>query len=94
MKVGEKTPTQLGLLERPNLNQWTNPGPWKTPYKHPTRCFPRTGVCPVIEISSPQGAQLSKCLLPHFYLRTETDPVSETLYFLEYRRMEKSRKFL
>jgi hypothetical protein len=32
VKVGEKTPTQLGPLERANLNHWTNPGPWKTPY--------------------------------------------------------------
>jgi hypothetical protein len=33
---GEKTPTQLSPLERANLNHWTNPGPWKTPYKHLT----------------------------------------------------------
>jgi hypothetical protein len=39
VKVGEKTPTQLGSLERANLNHWTNPGPWKTPYKHPTTNF-------------------------------------------------------
>jgi hypothetical protein len=31
VKVGEKTPTQLGPLERANLNHGTNPGPWKTP---------------------------------------------------------------
>jgi hypothetical protein len=48
VKVGEKTPTQLGPLERANLN--------------------------------------------HFYLRTETDPVSETSCFLEYRTMEKVQK--
>jgi hypothetical protein len=36
---GEKTPTQLGPLERANFNHWTNPGPWKTPYKHPTTNF-------------------------------------------------------
>jgi hypothetical protein len=53
MKVGEKTPTQLGPLERANLNQ---------------------------------------CVLPHLRLRTETDPVSETLCFLEYRTMEKVQK--
>jgi hypothetical protein len=28
VKVGEKTPTQLGLLERANLNHW-NTGRWK-----------------------------------------------------------------
>jgi hypothetical protein len=27
VKVGEKTPTQLGPLERANLNHWTHPGP-------------------------------------------------------------------
>jgi hypothetical protein len=39
MKVGEKTPIQLGPLERANLNHWANPGLWKTPYKHPTTNF-------------------------------------------------------
>jgi hypothetical protein len=29
VKVGEKTPTQLGPLERVNLNHWTNTGRWK-----------------------------------------------------------------
>jgi hypothetical protein len=48
VKVGEKTPTQLGPLERANLN----------------------------------------------HLRTETDPVSETSCFLEYRMMKKARKIL
>jgi hypothetical protein len=56
------------------------------------RCFPRTGVCPMIEISSFQGAQLSRCLLSHLYLRTETDPVSETSCFLGYKTMEKVHK--
>jgi hypothetical protein len=56
---GEKTPTQLGPLERANLNHW---------------------------------AQLSRCLLPHLHLRTETDPVSETSCFLENRMMEKVQK--
>jgi hypothetical protein len=56
---GEKTPTQLGPLERANLNHW---------------------------------AQLSRCLLPHLHLRTETDPVSETSCFLEYRTMEEVQK--
>jgi hypothetical protein len=46
MKVGEKTPTQLGPLERANLN----------------------------------------------HLRTDTDPVSETLCSLEYQTMEKVQK--
>jgi hypothetical protein len=43
MKVGEKTPTQLGPLEIANLNHWTNPGPWKTPYEHPTTNFVSEG---------------------------------------------------
>jgi hypothetical protein len=35
--------------------------------------------CPLIEIRSFEGAQLSRCLPPPFlHLRTETDPVSET----------------
>jgi hypothetical protein len=37
-------------------------------------------------------AQPSRCLLPHLHLRTETDPVSETSCFLEYRTMEKVQK--
>jgi hypothetical protein len=53
--------------------------------------FPSSGI-PVIEISSFQGVQLSKCLLPHLHLRTETDPVSETSCFLEYRTLENIQK--
>jgi hypothetical protein len=49
VKVGEKTPSQLGSLERADLNHWT--------------------------------AQLSRCLLPHLHLRTETDSVPETSCF-------------
>jgi hypothetical protein len=67
VKVGEKTPTQLGPLVRAN---------------------------PVIEIISLEGAQLSRCLLPHLHLRTETDPVSETSCLLEYRTMKKVQKIL
>jgi hypothetical protein len=63
MKVGEKTPTQLGPLERANFNHWL---------------FLR--------------GQLSRCLLPHLHLRTETDPVSETACSLEYQTMEKVQK--
>jgi hypothetical protein len=49
--------------------------------------------CPVIEISSFLKAQLSRCLLPPFYLRTETDPVSETSCVLwKYRKMDKVQK--
>jgi hypothetical protein len=55
--VVEKTPTQLGPLEKANLN--------------------------------PSGAQLSRCLLPHLHLMTETDPVSEMSCSLEYQTMEK-----
>jgi hypothetical protein len=49
-------------------------------------------VCPVIEISSFYGAQLSRCLLPHLHLRTETVPVSETSCYLEYQTMGKVQK--
>jgi hypothetical protein len=42
----------------------------------------------------PLRERLTRCLLPHLHLRTETDPVSETSCFLEYRTMEKSRKIL
>jgi hypothetical protein len=52
--------------------------------------FPSSG--PVIEISSFYGAQLSRCLLPHLHLRTETDPVSEKSCSLEYQTMEKVQK--
>jgi hypothetical protein len=38
------------------------------------------------------GAQLSRCLLSHLYLRAETEPVSETSCSLEYQTMEKVRK--
>jgi hypothetical protein len=38
-------------------------------------------------------AQLSRCLLPHLHLRTETDQVSETSCFLEYRTIKNSEKF-
>jgi hypothetical protein len=62
VKVGQKTPTQLGPLERANLNHW-----WLR-------------------------AQMSRCLLPHLHLRTDTDPVSETSCSLEYRTMEKVQK--
>jgi hypothetical protein len=36
----------------------------------------------VIEINYFYGAQLCRCLIPPLYLRTETDPVSETSCFL------------
>jgi hypothetical protein len=32
------------------------------------------------------------CLVPHLHLRTETDPVSETSYSLEYQTMGKVKK--
>jgi hypothetical protein len=53
--------------------------------------FPSSGILEntTFEISSFQGAQLSRCLLPHLQLRTETDPVSETSCSLEYQTMEK-----
>jgi hypothetical protein len=37
-------------------------------------------------------AQLSRCLLPHRHMRTETEPVSETSCSLEYQTMEKVQK--
>jgi hypothetical protein len=46
-----------------------------------------TGSGPVIDISSLEGAQMSRCLVPHLHLRTKTDPVSETSCFLKYRTM-------
>jgi hypothetical protein len=45
-----------------------------------------------IVFSSFYGAQLSRYLLPHLHLRTETDPVSETSCSLEYQTMEKVQK--
>jgi hypothetical protein len=36
---GEDTYSVGPLRERANLNHWTNSGPWKTPYKHPTTNF-------------------------------------------------------
>jgi hypothetical protein len=46
----------------------------------------------MIDISSFKGAQLSRYLLLHLHLRTETDPVSETSCSLEYQTMEKVQK--
>jgi hypothetical protein len=42
------------------------------------------------EVSSFQRTEQSKCLSPP-HMRTETDPVSETLCSLEFRAMDKSK---
>jgi hypothetical protein len=67
LRWGGKTPTELGPLERANLD-WDSKGPLRWGGKTPT------------QISSFYGAQLSLVFLTH--LRTETDPVSETSCFL------------
>jgi hypothetical protein len=82
---------QLGPLERANLNHWT---PLSDLHSY-LIIWDQVNSADNQKLHNKncdEGAQLSRCLLPHLHLRTETDPVSETSCSLEYQTMEKVQK--
>jgi hypothetical protein len=67
-------------------------GIWRNTTFRKLDLFPSSGKKTPTQLGPLERANVNHCLLPPFYLRTETDPVSETSCSFKYRTMDKVHK--